>query len=132
MNALPVHEAALMAMAPYKVMVDDNFHYMEGDGSPADGTFATAEDALDACRGVVDESLVWEYRDGATADELYERYIDFGDDPFVVAVGGAPDVKFSAWTYAKQRAAELAAPGQEGLQRRQAVIERKRRRLSAR
>ena len=61
------------------------------------------------------------------ADQLYERYTDFGKDPFVVALEGAPRVKFSAWTYAQQRAQELAAPGQEGEQRRRAVLDRKRR-----
>ena len=35
--------------AKYKVMVDDNFHYMEEDERYQLGTFATAEEALAAC-----------------------------------------------------------------------------------
>jgi hypothetical protein len=109
-------------------MSDDNFHYMADDERSAHGTFATAEQALDACRRRVDQSLVHEYQQGGvTADALYDRYTDFGDDPFVVALDGAPNVKFSAWNYAKQRAAELTAPGEEGRWQRQAVLDRARR-----
>jgi len=114
-------------MCPYKLMIDDNFHYMDGDERSDHGTFSTAEEVLDACRRLVDESLLTEYKDGETAEELYERYTSFGDDPSVVALGGAPKVEFSAWNYARQRARELTAPGQEGLRCRQSVIERKRR-----
>jgi hypothetical protein len=45
-------------MSPYKVMVDDNFHYMAEDERWEYGTFATAEEALDACRRLVDEALL--------------------------------------------------------------------------
>jgi hypothetical protein len=45
-------------MSPYKVMVDDNFHYMEEDERWEYGTFATAEEALDACRRLVDEAMI--------------------------------------------------------------------------
>jgi hypothetical protein len=115
-------------VSPYKVMTDDNFHYQEEDQRSRSGAFATAEEALDACRRLVDESLLHEYEQGGvTAEALYDRYIDFGDDPFVVALDGAPGVKFSAWTYARQRAAELTAPGEEGHRQRQAVLDRKRR-----
>ena len=48
-----------------------------------------------------------------TADQLYERYTDFGKDPFVVALEGAPKVKFSAWTYAQQRAKDFTAQVQK-------------------
>jgi len=114
-------------MSPYKVMVDDNFHYMDGDERCEFATFSTADEALDACRRLVDEALLAEYKDGETADQLFERYTSFGDDPFVVALQGAPKVEFSAWTYARQRAQELTAAGQEGSQHRQSVLDRKRR-----
>lgn len=112
-------------MCPYKVMVDDNFHYMDDDEQSEYGTFSTAEEALTVCRRLVDESLLAEYSDGETATEVLERYTSFGDDPFVVALDGAPKVEFSAWTYAQQRAQELAAPGEEGALRRQTVLDRK-------
>ena len=112
-------------MSPYKVMIDDNFHYMDEDERAEHGTFATAAEALDACRGLVDRSLVAEYKNGATAEELYARYTSFGDDPFIVALGDAPKVEFSAHAYARERTRELTAPEPEGSQRRQAVRDRK-------
>jgi hypothetical protein len=114
-------------MSPYKVMVDDNFHYMKEDERWEYGTFASAEEALAACRRLVDEALLEEYRDGATAEQLFVRYSSFGDDPFIVALGDAPKVEFSAQEYAQQRALELTAPGPESAQRRAAVREGKRR-----
>ena len=46
-----------------------------------------------------------EHRPGMTAEQLYDRYTDFGRDPFL----RSDDPKaptFSAWTYAKQRCQE--------------------------
>ena len=93
-------------MAPYTVMVDDNFHYMDEDERWQYGVFATAEEALAACRKIVDESLAHLHKPGMTAEELYQQYVLFGDDPFIVG----PDVKgvlFSAWTYARERATAI-------------------------
>jgi hypothetical protein len=111
-------------MSRYKVMVDDNFHYLDEDERSEYGTFASAAEALDACRQLVDQSLVAEYENGATAEQLYERYSSFGDDPFVVALDGAPKVEFSAHAYACERARELAGPEPEGSKRRRAVLDR--------
>jgi ketosteroid isomerase-like protein len=112
-------------VSPYKVMVDDNFNYMDEDDRSEYGTFSTAEEALDACRQLVDEALLAQYREGETADQLFERYTSFGQDPFVVASWGAANIEFSAWTYARGRARELAAPGAEGLQQRRNILARK-------
>ena len=112
-------------MSPYKVMVDDNFHYTDDDERSEYETFLTVEEALGTCRRLVDEALLAQYQDDETAVQLFERYKSFGDDPFVVALDSAPKIEFSAWTYAEQRASELAAPGQEGSQNRQSVAERK-------
>jgi hypothetical protein len=112
-------------MCPYKIMVDDNFHYGEESERTEYGTVSTVEEALAVCRRIVDESLLAEYREGASAERLYDRYTSFGDDPFVVALDGAPKVEFSAWTYARERAAGLAARGPEGAQRRRDVLDRK-------
>ena len=89
-------------MSPYKVMVDDNFHYM-------------AEDER------------WEYGTFATAEQLFVRYTSFGDDPFIVALDDAEKVEFSASAYAEQRAKELTMPGPVGVERRRAVLDGKRR-----
>jgi hypothetical protein len=101
-------------MSRYQVMVDDNFHYGDEDERSAYGIYPTAEEALAICRKLVDKALLAQYRDGQTAEQLFERYTSFGDDPFVVSLDGAPKVEFSAWTYARQRAPELTAPGEQG------------------
>lgn len=97
-------------LRPYKVVVDDNFHYQESDERWEYGIFSTADKALAACRRVVDESLLHEYKEGGvTAEELFDRYTSFGDEPFVMAAGGAQKVDFSARTYARARSIELTA-----------------------
>jgi hypothetical protein len=108
-------------MCPYKIMVDDNFHYGEEDERAEHGVFATAEAAVAVCRQLVDQSLMAEYRDGETAEQLFERYTSFGEDPFVVALDGAPKVEFSAWNYARDCASKLTAPGEEGVLQRRGV-----------
>jgi len=95
-------------MPRYRVLVDDNFHYQDGDRREQ-GVYDTLDAALAACRDIVDAALAREYRPGISADALYDRYVSFGDDPFIVAADiVAPDgaderAKFSAWSYAKER-----------------------------
>jgi hypothetical protein len=100
-------------MARYKIVVADNFHYMEDAGNSAGAVFETYDAAVAACREIVDRSLAWHRQPGMTADQLYDTYIDFGDDPFIVAIGDAPlNEKFSAWSYAERRCREICGgPG---------------------
>jgi hypothetical protein len=91
-------------MPRYKVMVDDNFHYMESDHRREHGTYETVEEAIATCRGIVDRSLKEGYEPGISAKALYDGYVSFGDDPFIVVLDGTDDkAKFSAWTYAQER-----------------------------
>ncbi|MFZ0820501.1 MAG: hypothetical protein WAM91_10550 [Candidatus Acidiferrales bacterium] len=110
---------------PYKVLIDDNFHYMDESERIKHGEFETLEAAIEACKRIVNDCLAHAYAPGVTAEKLYEYYTTFGEDPWVLAiedpsasagknpsVSGAGGVLFSAWTYAKQRCAEIcAAPG---------------------
>jgi hypothetical protein len=97
-------------MSRYKVMVDDNFHYMEEDERDEVGTFPTIEEAITACKQIVDNSLRHLAKGKTyTPDELYDYYVSFGSDPFIVALDsqdGRPS--FSAWNYAKGRSQVLA------------------------
>src|SRR5205823_728119 len=45
------------SMSRYKVMVDDNFHYMEEDERDEFGTFSTIEEAVASCKRIVDDDL---------------------------------------------------------------------------
>ncbi len=93
----------------YQVMIDDNFHYMVEGERDAQGGYPTLDAAIAACRRVVDRSLDHLYKPGTTAEMLYSHYTDFGDDPFIVVPLGKARSTFSAWDYAKQRAAEMCA-----------------------
>ena len=86
----------------YKVLVDDNFHFMDPEERSMLGVFPTHEEAVAACRRIVDEELQeWAERD-ITAKELYELWGMFGEDPFIESGG------FSASEYARERSQALA------------------------
>jgi hypothetical protein len=79
-------------VAGYKVLIDSS-----------DRVFATADEAVAACKRIVDECLL----PGTTAAALYES---FGDGPLIVPVDPADAlVAFSAWAYAKERCEVLGA-----------------------
>lgn len=91
---------------PYLLFVDDNFHYMDEEERTGPQRFETAEEALEEARKIVDACLASMTKPGIRADELYELYVGFGDDPFI-RNQDAPPVEFSAWSYAKMRCGEL-------------------------
>jgi hypothetical protein len=92
----------------YTVYVDDNFHYQDEGERYELGEFATFEEAAAAARKIVDEFLGQACKPGMTARQLYENYMRFGEDPFIIP--NDPAGAFSAWDYARQRSAELAGP----------------------
>jgi hypothetical protein len=91
-------------MLRYRVLVDDNYHYMDPGERYEQGTYDNVEDALAVCRRLVDLSLKEGYQPGMTAEALFGYYKSFGDDPFIVVLGGSDEsAKFSAWNYARDR-----------------------------
>ena len=91
-------------MSRYKVMVDDNFHYMNEDERYEHGIYPTAEEAIAECKRIVDADIQDFHEQGHKGADLYEFYVCFGEDPFIVAVDEADKtVDFSAWDYAKDR-----------------------------
>jgi hypothetical protein len=99
-------------MPIYTVMIDDNFHSMEPGERWDYGAYSTQEEAVAICRHLVDCSLLEQYKPGMSATELYELYASFGDDPFIVTIGGSGETApFSARDYARERADMLAAEG---------------------
>jgi hypothetical protein len=96
----------------YEVRIDDNFHFADEAERVTHGQFETAAEAVAACRFIVDEFLVGALEPGMSATALYDLYTSFGDDPFVVSADPkASSVGFSAWQYARERCAMLAASG---------------------
>ena len=94
----------------YAVLIDDNFHCMNEDERVFHGRFSTLDEAISACKEIVDEYLCAALEPGMTADDLYRSYTSFGEDPFIVGgPAGGPLVPFSAWDYAKQRSEQIVA-----------------------
>jgi len=97
-------------MPNYRVLINDNAHYMDESERADHSVFANADEAVAACKEIVDDDLNAMWKPGMTAKELYKLYIAFGPDPFVVPLNPSdPDVNFSAWTYAKGRCKELVS-----------------------
>ena len=83
----------------YTVFIDDNFHYQDESERVTHGQFETAEEAIAACRSIVDDFLAGAFEPGMSATALWDVYRDFGDAPVI----------FSAWDYARERCEVLAA-----------------------
>lgn len=98
--------AATPSQGPYKVMIDDNFHYGDRDGGYFLARFPDCESALEACKKVLNNFLDQAMTDGKTEEEVWEQYTQFGLDPYIVVKDGAPECPFSAWDYARQRIRE--------------------------
>jgi hypothetical protein len=99
------------AAGKYRVLVDDNFDYMNSDARWTAGEFDNADAAIAKCKSMVDEDLAHLHEAGMTAGALYQTYTAFSDDPFVVAPAGAEMVTFSAWDYARERCAVICDSG---------------------
>jgi hypothetical protein len=91
----------------YCVLIDDNFHYMDEERRSHLAVYSNYEDALEQAKEITRKSVL--RHKGASADETYENYTDFGSDPFIQAIGGAPEPKerYSAWGYADLYSKEL-------------------------
>ncbi len=90
----------------YKVMVDDNFGFMDEEKRYAHGEFESVEAAIEACKKIVDEWLESSYNPGISAKELFTGYKHYGVDPWI---SEAEKTTFSAWKYAEQRCAEICS-----------------------
>ena len=91
----------------YVVYVDDNFHHMDESERYKLREFPSCEEAVEACKKIVDEFFSRTFDENITYEELYKGYTMFGEDPFIVS--GEGDCFFSAWDYAKKRCRELVA-----------------------
>jgi hypothetical protein len=88
----------------YGVLIDDNFHYTDEKHRYEHGVYGTADEAIAACKQIVDRCLKSMLKPGMTAAALYGLYVSFGEDPFVVAVDPTDaGVTFSAWDYANEQ-----------------------------
>ena len=58
----------------YRVLVDDNYHYMDESQRWTQGEYATYTEALAACKRLVDLCLEEGYAPGKTPEALYGYY----------------------------------------------------------
>lgn len=97
------------AMA-FKVVVADNFHYMDESESYEHGEYPSLELAVEAAKQIVDQYLASAYKPGTNATELYRDYVNFGEDPYIVAPA-QQRASFSAWEYARERCDVICQQG---------------------
>jgi hypothetical protein len=85
----------------WTVFVADNFHYMDESETYQLGQYSTYPEALEICQGIVARDVLEAYKVGRSGDQMYEAYVAFGEDPFIVGATTHQE-RFSAWGYAKQ------------------------------
>ena len=89
----------------FRVIVYENSHYQDPDEAYEHGRFSSYQEAVRACRSIVDGFLRSALKPNMTSTELFTQYTTFGEDPRVGGEVGEPP--FSAWDYAKERCGEL-------------------------
>lgn len=89
----------------FTVYVDDNFHYVDESENYKLGEFKTYEAALEVSKKIVDSSLSEHHRNGMTAQELFDQYMTFGEDPHIISDDGT--LGFSAWSYAEEQCKKI-------------------------
>lgn len=93
----------------YKVFIDDNFHFTDESERVEHGQFATIEEAVDACREIVNSSLASSYKPGMNSHELFNHYVSFGDDPWISSEDKSEKIDFKARNYARIRCGEICS-----------------------
>jgi hypothetical protein len=93
----------------FRVLVDDNYHYMHQDERYQAAEFGDYASAVEKCEAIVEDCLQeqLQYRPGMSAESLLIAFKMFGEDPWVSPTPEGVE-SFSAWDYAEQRCQEVA------------------------
>ncbi len=89
----------------YVVYIDDNFHHGDKSERYKHGEFESCEEAVAACKKLVDEYFSKLTKGKSSFEALWNGYTMYGEDPWISGDGGC---KFSAWDYAKEKCREYA------------------------
>jgi len=85
------------------------------------GEYETLAEAVAECKRIIDDQLPKTFREGLTPEKLYEGFMMFGDEPYILAPDGyewgPDDEDINAITYFKQRACEICGEPPESLDR---------------
>lgn len=84
-------------------MIDDNFHYMDEDHRYKHGEFSTYNEAVNACKKIVDEELADMLKQGTDPKKLSSTWSMFGEDPFIIDDSGM----FSSRDYVTEKTKEM-------------------------
>jgi hypothetical protein len=90
----------------YIVHVDDNFHHGDESERYKLDEFDSCEEAMAACKRIVDEYFERLEMGKYGFKELWEGYTLYGEDPFIASKDKG--CRFSAWDYAKMKCREYA------------------------
>ncbi len=93
-------------MTKFTVYVDDNYHYQDETERYKLGEFDLYEDAVVACKRIVDEFFSGA-QPGKTSEQLLREYQGYGEDPWITPE--PTGTHFSAWSYAEQRCKTLTS-----------------------
>ncbi len=91
----------------YLVVVDDHRRRGVSSGRRVHGACADYESAVAACEGIIDGCLRRISDGGASVDELWERYLQRGESPFILGEAPDGDCGFSGRDYARRRVTEM-------------------------
>ena len=92
----------------FKVYVDDNFHYMDESERYTYGEYETYEEAVDACKAIVDEEIE-AFKNNDSNMDVYGQHCSFGEDPWVMPVPEGKEM-FSARDYVYQKCKKNTKP----------------------
>lgn len=91
----------------YRLVVYDNFHYMD-DGEPYEkGEYETYELALADAKAMVESFLEFNWKTGMTPDQLIDVFNDFGEEPTIIPRNNDNDEIFSARKNVKEIAESI-------------------------
>jgi hypothetical protein len=91
----------------YQGFIDDNGAYQDVDARVRGDSYATAEEAIAACKQMVDDDLKEVEESGMSGGDILKRWKLWGRDPFIAASAGSAPAPFSAWSYAEVRAPSI-------------------------
>lgn len=93
----------------YRVLIDDNFHFMDESERAPGPTFATYAEAVAWCQAFLERHLQEMLRPGMCAADLIAGYKSFGEDPWITP---EPEgTHFSAWNFVEEVAERVCAAG---------------------
>ena len=91
----------------YRLVVYDNFHYMDDDEPYEKGEYETYELALADAKSMIESFLEFNWKNGMTPDQLIDVFNDFGEEPTIIPRNNDNGEIFSARKYVNEIAESI-------------------------